>query len=160
MKKKPSYFFEISRTNNRIRNVIDDCVTNNINDIPESERENVILYLKNRGDIILNKYTGYLIYRRGNIFSKNLKNLKECNIELSTVNYDPIYKGYDVINEILNEMLFAEIYNNKCFGINRIDEMFCKEHNEEEITPTIETTNEKEEEQMFQMVSYSIFISS
>ena len=31
--KNPAYFFEVIRTNNRIRDIINDCKTDNIDDI-------------------------------------------------------------------------------------------------------------------------------
>ena len=44
----PLYYFEVIKRNNKIRNIINECKTDNIDDIIESERENVILHLKNR----------------------------------------------------------------------------------------------------------------
>ena len=52
--KKPFLFLEIIKRNNRIRNVINDCKTDNVNDIQdENERDDAISYLKNRGCIFL-----------------------------------------------------------------------------------------------------------
>ena len=59
------FFFEIIRTNNRIRNVINDCKTDNVDDIQdEEERDNEISYLENRGCISMNRYSGYLKYTK------------------------------------------------------------------------------------------------
>ena len=87
----PLYYFKIIKRNNKIRNIINECKTDNVDDIIESERENVILYLKNRGSIFMNKDSGYLSYKRG-------------NIELTTDNYDHIYECYFEIREILNNV--------------------------------------------------------
>ena len=73
MQKKPSYFFEIVRTNNKIRNVINDCETGNVDDIQdEKERDDAISYIQNRGCISMNIYSGYLKYTRNDYYnSKN-----------------------------------------------------------------------------------------
>ena len=128
--KNPSYFFEIIRKNNRIRNVINDCKTDNVDDIQdEKERDDVILYLKNRGCIFINKHSGYLKYKRGNIFSKKLKDFKEYNKEINTDNYESFENCYAKIKWILNAVKFSEMVYKKHFGINKIDEYYCKEHN-------------------------------
>ena len=86
--KNPSYFFEIIRTNNRIRNIINDCETDNIDDIQdEKKRDDVKSYLENRGCISMNRYSGYLKYTRNDFYnSKNSMVVKKCDIELSTDN--------------------------------------------------------------------------
>ena len=109
----PLYYFEIIKRNNKIRSIINKCKSDNIDDIIESERENVILYLKNRGSIFMNKDSGYLSYKRGNIV-------------LTTDNYDHIYKCYFEIREILNNVYKSEVIK-KHFGSN-IDKYYCKEH--------------------------------
>ena len=110
----PLYYFKIIERNNKIRNIINECKTDNIDDIIESERENVILYLKNRGSIFMNKDSGYLSYKRG-------------NLELTTDNYNNIYECYFEIREILNNVYKSEVIK-KHFGSN-IDKYYCKEHN-------------------------------
>ena len=97
--KKNSYFFEIIKTNNKIRNLINEY--DNENDIPESERENVMLYLNNRGDIFMNKITGYFRYRRGDIYKYN-GIIKSCNINLSNDNPKDMKEIYLVFNISLN----------------------------------------------------------
>ena len=93
--KNPSYFFEIIRTNNRIRNVINDYETDRRDHIQDKEeRDNVKSYLENRGCISMNRYSGYLKYTRNDFYnSKNSMVVKKCDIELSTDNNRNVFKS-------------------------------------------------------------------
>ena len=52
--KNTSYFFEIVRTNNKIRDILNKY--DNVDDIQdEEERDNAISYLENRGCISMNR---------------------------------------------------------------------------------------------------------
>ena len=79
--KKPFLFFEIIRTNNRIRNIISDCKTGNVDIQDEKERDDAISYLENRGCISINSYSGYMKYTRNDFYNtKNLKVIKKFDI--------------------------------------------------------------------------------
>ena len=121
--KNLSYFFEIIRTNNRIRNIINDCETDNIDDIQnEEERDNVKSYLKNRGCISINRYSGYLKYTRNDFYnSKNSMVVKKCDIELSPDNKRNVFES---IKRLLHKTLQSEIIRQSC----KYSEYCCKEH--------------------------------
>ena len=120
--KNPSYCFEIIRTNNRIRNVINDCETDNIDDIQdEKERDDVISYLENRGCISMNRYSGYLKYTRNDYYnSKNSMVVKKYDIELSP---DKFFI-FDYIKSLLDKTLISEMRTCSC----KNDGYYCKKH--------------------------------
>ena len=91
--KNTSHFFEIVRTNNKIRDILDKY--DNVDDIQdEEERDNAISYLVNRGYIFIHKYTGYMKYTRHDFYnSKNFMVVKKCDIELSTDNKRNVFKS-------------------------------------------------------------------
>jgi len=120
--KNPAYFFKAIRINNRIRDIINNCKTDNIDDIQdEKERDDVRSYLENRGCISMNSYSGYLKYTRNDYYnSKNSMVVKKCDIELSP---DKFFI-FDYIKSLLDKTLKSEVRT--CFCKN--DGYYCEEH--------------------------------
>ena len=119
--KNTSYFFEIVRTNNKIRDILDKY--DNVDGIQdEEERDNAISYLVNRGHIFKNKYTGYLKYTRNDFYnSKNSMFVKKCDIELSTDNKRNVFKS---IKCLLDKTVRSELQTISC----KYKEYYCEEH--------------------------------
>ena len=121
--KNPAYFFKAIRTNNKIRDIINNCKSDNIDDIQdEKERDDVKSYLKNRGCISMNKFSGYMKYTRNDYYnSKNSMVVKKCDVEIS------LEKGmivFGLIDYILDKTLKSEIRTCSC----KNDGYYCKEH--------------------------------
>ena len=121
--KNPAYFFKAIRTNNRIRDIINNCKCDNIDDIQdEKDRDDVRSYLENRGCIFINKYSGYMKYIRNDYYnSKNSTVVKKGNVKLSP---DKGMNVFEFINFLLNKTLISEVRTCSC----KNDGYYCEEH--------------------------------